>query len=387
MKARNDDLASVVLQSLGVALFEESRGQLTLVSEKPVWMSQLWDTHADGTWDFGGPFSYLDNFLDDCREFWRADGPDESLISEPWTQRSRNGDEIGLRALAIRHPGQSLLAVEVLGASHEFSRRALQRAHDRGLENYLLESQAIRLSARNEETERLNRLKRDFLAQMSHELRTPLNSISGFSTLLAQGKAGELNPKQQIYVGNVLTAAGHLQNLIDDVMDLSRIEAAYFPLSLVRCDSAQVASELAVLLGPKAAAKSVELRIDKDADSFVFTADRLRVLQILGNLLGNAIKFTPAGGSVTLRGSIAGDFAVFDVVDTGAGIEPSELPYIFDKFQQFPKPGAAGNRGAGLGLSIAKGLVDLHGGSIVVESEAGQGSRFSVRIPNVRIDD
>ena len=387
MKARNDDLASVVLQSLGVALFEESNGQLSLVSERPAWMSHVWDTHADGSWDFGGPFSYLDNFLDDCRDFWNGNGPTESLASEPWTQRSRDGDEIGLRAMAIRHPGQSLLAVEVLGASHEFSRRALQRAHERGLENYRLESQAIRLSARNDETERLNRLKRDFLAQMSHELRTPLNSISGFSTLLAQGKAGELNPKQHTYVGNVLMAAGHLQNLIDDVMDLSRIEAGYFPLSLTRCDSAQIGSELAVLLGPKAAAKTVDLRIDKDLEPVVFTADRLRVLQILGNLLGNAIKFTPAGGSVTLRSSIDGVSAVFEVVDTGAGIEPSELPYIFDRFQQFPKPGASANRGAGLGLSIAKGLVDLHGGSIAVQSEAGQGSRFTVRIPNVPIAD
>jgi signal transduction histidine kinase len=198
---------------------------------------------------------------------------------------------------------------------------------------------------------------------------------------LAQGKAGELNPKQHGYVSNVLTAAGHLQNLIDDVMDLSRIEAGYFPLNLVECSAAEVGSQLAVLLGPKAAAKSVVLTMEND--SFVFSADRVRILQILGNLLGNAIKFTPSGGSVTLRSRLVdGGFVEFQVVDTGAGIEASEIPFIFDKFQQFPKPGSFGSRGAGLGLSIAKGLVDLHGGSLTVESRLGEGSCFTVRIPS-----
>jgi signal transduction histidine kinase len=379
MFAKTEGLAGEVLQCLGVALFEESNGQLSLLSDAAPWMSHAWDSRPDGSWDFGGPFSYLDNFLEDCRIFWKGSNPAGFLASEPWTQRDRNGGEIGLRAIALRHPGRSLLAVEVLGAAHEFSQRALQRAHERGLENYRLESQAIRLSARNEETERLNRLKRDFLAQMSHELRTPLNSIAGFSTLLAQGKAGELNPKQHCYVANVLTAAGHLQELIDDVMDLSRIEAGHFPLNLSECGAAQIGAEVAVLLGPRAAAKNIELRID--VPPFTFIADRLRMLQVVSNLVGNAIKFTPAGGDVTLQAKSTGGLVEFIVSDTGPGIAMSELPYIFDKFQQFPRPGTSGNRGAGLGLSIAKGLVDLHGGSIQVQSEAGQGSVFTVTLP------
>jgi signal transduction histidine kinase len=381
MKARHDDLAALVLQCLGVAVFEESHGLLSLESDTPPWMSQVWDIRPGGTWDFGGPFSFLENFLEDCRMFWASSGPENSLASEPWTQRNRNGEEVGLRALAVKASGRSLLAVELLGASHEFNQRALQRARDRGLENYRLESQAIRLANRNAETERLNRLKRDFLAQMSHELRTPLNSISGFSALLAQGKAGELNPKQNNYVANVLTAAGHLQNLIDDVMDLSRIEAGHFPLEISLCEMGQMASELAVLLGPKSAAKNVTFTSEIEDGGFPFEADRLRILQILSNLIGNAIKFTPSGGEVALRAGALPDRVVFTVSDTGAGIAATELPYIFDKFQQFPKPGASANRGAGLGLAIAKGLVDLHGGTIAVTSETGAGSKFTVTIP------
>jgi two-component system sensor histidine kinase BaeS len=150
------------------------------------------------------------------------------------------------------------------------------------------------------------------------------------------------------------------------------------------CDAAEIASHLAVLLGPKAAAKQVELIVEKE--DFEFSADRVRLLQILGNLLGNAIKFTPIGGKVTLRAKLDGDAAVFEVIDTGPGIEASELPFIFDKFQQFPKPGGSGGRGAGLGLAIAKGLVELHGGTLDVESQAGAGSRFFVRIPQPPFD-
>lgn len=386
MRASDENLAAEVLECLGVVVFEIAACQVSLLTDTPAWMSQVWNTRADGSWDFGGPFSYLENFLEDCDQFWNSDRSTRFLASEPWAERGRNGDEIGLRAMALRYPGRSLLAVELLGAAHEFNQRALQRAHDRGLENYRLESQAVRLVARNEETERLNRLKRDFLAQMSHELRTPLHSISGFSTLLAQGKAGELNARQHTYVANVLTAAGHLQDLIDDVMDLSRIEAGHFPLSMSACDARQIGAEIAVLLGPRAASKSIELRVEIVSETFEFVADRLRVLQILSNLVGNAIKFTQAAGAVTLHAQRLADQVEFRVIDTGAGIAENELPYIFDKFQQFPRPGSSANRGAGLGLSIAKGLVDLHGGTIAVASESGKGSTFTVLLPHPQGD-
>ncbi len=382
-------LASRVLSCLGVALFEvEPDGGKVMLSAQtppPEWVARVWSQRGDGSWDFGGPFSFLDNFLEDARRFWAgaaaAGQPGASLPSEPWTQIDREGAEIGLKALAISFPEGSMLVVEPLGASFEFSRQALQKAHDRGLENYRLESQAVELIERSEETDRLNRLKRDFLAQMSHELRTPLNSIVGFSTLLAQGKGGELNARQMSYVSNVLTASKHLHELIDDVMDLSRIEAGHFPLTRSTFEIAEIGSQLAVLVGPKAAAKNIDLRFEIP-DGAEITADRLRLSQILGNLLGNAIKFTPADGRVSLRVlRPAAGGVQFAVEDTGAGILPTELPYIFDKFQQFPKAGGSGSRGAGLGLAIAKGLVDLHGGTIDVRSETGVGSVFVVELP------
>jgi signal transduction histidine kinase len=375
-----DSLTAEVLRSLNVALFEETHRGLLLLQDGPEWMQRVWTDRGDGTWDFGGPFSFLDNFIEDARAFWPGAKHGESLTSEPWTENDRDGTELGLKAIALKFPHRSILAVEPLGSSFQFSQRALQQAHERGLENYRLESQATRLRAITEETARLNQMKRDFLAQMSHELRTPLNSIIGFSTLLSQGKGGELNSKQQGYVANVLTAAGHLQELIDDVMDLSRIESGQFPLHLSVVEAAQIGSEVAVLLGPRAAAKDIDLRIAVQSGVGV-QADPLRLRQILGNLVGNAIKFTPTGGSVTLAMEIEPLAVRFVVTDTGAGIADSELPFIFDKFQQFPRTGVSANRGAGLGLAIAKGLVDLHGGWISVQSKVGEGSVFTVSIP------
>jgi two-component system cell cycle sensor histidine kinase PleC len=380
-------MAAEVLSCLDIVLFVyNDDGSLRVVEELPGWVQSVWVENENGSWNFGGPFSFFEHFLDEAIEFWNnPKAPQRCIVSEPWSETTHDGVEIGLKAIALRTPEHRIVGVEVLSSSFDFSQRAMQSAHEHGLANYRLQSKAAILAARNEEAERLNNLKRDFLAQMSHELLTPLHAITGFSTLLKQGKAGELNSRQGSYVSNVLTAATHLSNLISEVMDISRIEAGHFPLQLDECSLAQIAGDLEVLLESKAAARDIRLTMRVSGNPGTARLDHMRMTQVLGNLLGNAIKFTPRGGSVSLEIERGYAFLQCVVRDTGEGIPESELPYIFDRFQQFPRGDAASvPRGAGLGLAIAKGLVDLHGGNIVVTSKPGLGSVFTVTIPQDR---
>ncbi|MBS1834555.1 MAG: HAMP domain-containing histidine kinase [Acidobacteria bacterium] len=376
-------MAAELLSCLDIVLFEYRDGSLRVIEELPGWVRSVWVQAADSTWDFGGPFSFLEHFLEEAREFWDNPQPTQRcIISEPWSETTHDGVEIGMKAIALRTAQHRIVGVEVLSSSFDFTQRAMQSAHERGIANYRLQSKAALLAARNEEAERLNNLKRDFLAQMSHELLTPLHAITGFSTLLKQGKAGELNPRQSAYVANVMTAATHLSNLIAEVMDISRIEAGHFPLQVEECDLQQLTSDLEVLLESKAASREVRLAVEILGKPRTARVDRLRLTQVLGNLLGNAIKFTPRGGLVTLTAERAPGLLRCVVQDTGEGIPELELPYIFDRFQQFPRGDAStASRGAGLGLAIAKGLVDLHEGSIAVTSKPGEGSVFTVTIP------
>lgn len=383
MSGLRSHLAAELLSCLDIVLFDYRDGDLRVVEELPGWVQSVWVENDDGSWDFGGPFSFFEHFLEEAVEFWENPQPTQRcIISEPWSETTHDGVEIGLKAIALRTAEHRIVGVEVLSSSFDFTQRAMQSAHERGIANYRLQSKAAILAARNEEAERLNNLKRDFLAQMSHELLTPLHAITGFSTLLKQGKAGDLNPRQNSYVSNVLTAASHLSNLIAEVMDISRIEAGHFPLQVEECDLTQVAGDLAVLLESKAAAREVQLSIEVTGEPRTALVDRLRITQVLGNLLGNAIKFTGRGGSVRLVTERSAGLLRCVVEDTGEGIPEAELPYIFDRFQQFPRGDAtAVPRGAGLGLAIVKGLVDLHGGNIAVASRPGEGSVFTVTIP------
>ncbi|BDC52526.1 hypothetical protein F183_A48410 [Bryobacterales bacterium F-183] len=376
-------MAAELLSCLDIVLFEYQDGLLRVVEELPGWVQSVWIENPDGTWNFGGPFSFFDHFLEEAVEFWNNPQPAQRcVISEPWSETTHDGVEIGLKAIALRTPEHRIIGVEVLSSSFDFTQKALQSAHEHGIANFRLQSKAAVLAARNQETERLNDLKRDFLAQMSHELLTPLHAITGFSTLLKQGKAGELNARQTAYVANVLTAATHLSNLIAEVMDISRIEAGHFPLQREQCDLEAIANDLQVLMESKAVSREVALGIELDGQPRQAFVDRLRLTQVLGNLLSNAIKFTGRGGSVKLRIDRAPQLLRCTVEDTGEGIPESEMPYIFDRFQQFPRgDAAAAPRGAGLGLAIAKGLVDLHGGNIAVTSQTGKGSVFTVTIP------
>ncbi len=236
------------------------------------------------------------------------------------------------------------------------------------------------LEARNREIERANRLKSEFLASMSHELRTPLHTILGFAELLQEGAEGELNETQQRFVEHIHKDSGHLLELINDVLDLSKVEAGQLALKRERYPLGRSISEALAAIRPAAAAKSIRLEERGQAGCDV-DADPLRVKEMLYNLLSNAVKFTPEGGTVWIESEVQGGFVRVTVGDTGIGISADEQENIFDKFYQVGNTTRGVREGTGLGLSITKELVQMHGGWMEVTSTPGQGSRFSFTLP------
>jgi len=232
------------------------------------------------------------------------------------------------------------------------------------------------LDARRREAERATQLKSSFLANMSHELRTPLNAIVGFIELLGEEKAGGLNEKQRRYVGHVRNATGHLLALINDILDLSKIEAGQLQLQLQEFPAAEALSEVLATIAPLAARKHIGIDSSVSEEMTIY-GDLIRFKQILFNLLSNAVKFTPEGGSVRVEGVSTEPFARISVTDTGVGIRTEDQEAVFDEFRQV---GSQRSEGTGLGLSITKRLVERHGGRIWVESEVGKGTRFSLTL-------
>jgi PAS domain S-box-containing protein len=231
------------------------------------------------------------------------------------------------------------------------------------------------LSMRNQEVERANRLKSEFLASMSHELRTPLNTILGFSELLSELSAGPINEKQRRFLSHIQRDASHLLELINDVLDLSKIEAGRLELRLEKFPMAVAVAEVLTSVRPLTATKGISLDSDLDTQ-LTLHADRLRFKEILFNLLSNAIKFTPTGGRVWIESSIVEGSVCIVVGDTGIGIAPEDQQSIFESFRQVSATTKGVREGTGLGLAITKRLVEHHGGRIWVESEVGKGSRF-----------
>lgn len=236
------------------------------------------------------------------------------------------------------------------------------------------------LEARNLEIEQANRLKDEFLASMSHELRTPLHTIIGFSELLTEQLEGSLNQKQHRFVGHILQDARHLLELINEILDISKIESGRLELKCETFDVGQCVDEVLAALRHQAATKTITLESRNSSQTALY-ADRMRVKEILYNLLSNAVKFTPEGGAVWVESAQDSEFLQVSVCDTGIGIPEEERSSIFDKFYQIEGSRRVGREGTGLGLAITKHLVELHGGVIGVESRLGQGSRFKLTFP------
>ena len=236
------------------------------------------------------------------------------------------------------------------------------------------------LEQRNREVERATQLKSEFLASMSHELRTPLNAIIGFSDLLREESGGDLNEKQKRYTGHIGQGARHLLALINDILDLSKIEAGQVELRMEPLSAVDVIEEVLTAIRPLTIDKKLDLRADI-VPRLEIVADRTHLKQILYNLLNNAIKFTPQGGEITLQAQVDGDVCRIIVGDTGIGIASEDKEAIFESFRQVAATTKGIREGTGLGLAITKKLVEAHRGRIWVESQLSKGSRFFVELP------
>ena len=237
-----------------------------------------------------------------------------------------------------------------------------------------------RLDEQARELEAASHHKSQFLANMSHELRTPLNAISGFSQVLRKQLYGEINEKQAEYLDDILASARHLQSLIDDVLDLSKVEAGQIELQLAPFSLPAALDRGVVIVRERATKEGVRSRSRRRLARHTVIGDERRVRQVIFNLLSNAVKFTPAGGTVDVAvARIDGEVRV-SVSDNGPGIAKEDQVRIFEEFQQ-ATAGKEQREGTGLGLALSKRLVELHDGRIWVESELGKGSMFVFTLP------
>jgi len=245
-----------------------------------------------------------------------------------------------------------------------------------------IQEKSRQLETANGELKELDRLKSDFVSNVSHELRTPLTAIKGAVDLLLREVPGPLNENQTHHLSRVRSNTQHLAGLINDLLDLSKIEEGRIQLDAHPVSLGGLVQEVMETVKPMAAEKPVLLEVDVPEPSFLVWADRDKVTQMLMNLIGNAIKFTPSNGRVVV--STANDrrgWVRVLIRDTGPGIPVSEQEKIFEKFYQLTQDGGPKPKGTGLGLAISKSLVELHGGKIWVESEEGRGSTFSFTLP------
>ncbi len=266
-------------------------------------------------------------------------------------------------------------------ASGDFSGRVDVRNRDE------LGALAANVNRMNDELDRLyealeaaSRHKSEFLANMSHELRTPLNAISGFSQVLREQLFGGVNAKQAEYLDDILTSANHLLALINDVLDLSKVEAGQVELDVAPFSLHEALERGVAMVRERATREGVQVALHANSGVDVLTGDERRIRQVIFNLLSNAVKFTPTGGAVdVVARQVNGEVRV-SVADTGPGIASEDLDRIFEEFQQ-TETGTRHADGTGLGLALSKRFVELHGGRIWCDSEVGRGSTFVFTLP------
>lgn len=289
------------------------------------------------------------------------------LVAIPLSARGR---AVGLLAVAFAEP-------HTVNETQARGLRTIARLVSVAKENADLVNE---LRDNNIQLERANRLKSEFLASVSHELRTPMNAIIGYTKLMLDGLAGELNEQQHADLTRVAQAADNLLGLINGILDLAKIEAGKMELNNEAIDLREVVDDVLELMRPSADAKGLQLSMDVPVSTPPAWADRARVRQVLVNLVGNALKFTDTGG-IRVGVSSAEGWLTIGVADTGVGMAKDALAYVFDEFRQADSSTTRRYGGTGLGLAISKRLVALHGGRIWAESEPGKGSTFSFTLP------
>ena len=280
----------------------------------------------------------------------------------------RRRDELGGLADELNGMAASLQA-SVQGLEEKVEDRTQQ-----------LQQALAELSQKGSQLEVASRHKSEFLANMSHELRTPLNAIIGFSQVLRQRLFGEINAKQEEYLDDILASGNHLLDLINDVLDLSKVEAGQVELEVATFSLREALERGVVMVRERATKNGVRLSLELGADVDLVDGDERRVRQVVFNLLSNAVKFTPRGGSVLVASAREDGEVLVSVTDTGPGIAADDQERIFEEFQQ-TDVGVRQREGTGLGLALSKRLVELHRGRIWVESRSGHGSRFVFTLP------
>jgi len=237
-----------------------------------------------------------------------------------------------------------------------------------------------KLDEKTRELETASEHKSEFLADMSHELRTPLNAISGFSQVLRKQLLGEINEKQAEYLDDILASSRHLLSLIDDVLDLAKVEAGQIELEVMPFSLREALDRGVVIVRERATRDDVRVSVSSDPGVDTVMGDERRIRQVVFNLLSNAVKFAPAGSTVDVAAARVDGVVRVSVSDSGPGIAPEDQKRIFEEFQQ-AAAGREQHEGTGLGLALSRRLVELHGGHIWVDSEVGKGSTFAFTLP------
>ncbi len=279
-----------------------------------------------------------------------------------------SSDELGALAAEFNR-----MAARLQESYAALERKVQERTRD-------LAEALAQLDEKGRQLEAASRHKSEFLANMSHELRTPLNAILGFSQVLQQKLFGDLNAKQEEYLEDIHSSGNHLLSLINDVLDLSKVEAGQIELEPAPFSLREALERGVVMVRERATQSGIQLGLRLDPEVEVVTGDERRIRQVIFNLLSNAVKFTPAGGRIDVASARVGGHVEIAVSDTGPGIAPEDLERIFEEFQQ-TEAGIRQREGTGLGLALSKRLVELHGGRIWVESRSGKGSRFVFTLP------
>jgi signal transduction histidine kinase len=333
--------------------------------------------------------------------------PQDSLLT------SRDGRDIDISdsiSPIVDDDGRVLGAVVVFRDVSERRRLLRELQHHRDHLQELVNERTEELVDAVHALERANRVKSEFLANISHEVRTPLNHVLGFTQLVVDQRAGDLNPKQKEYLSFVMESGRHLLELINDILDLAKVESGKLALEPAELRLKDLLEGSLQMLGLKAAEKNIRMVSRVENAGRTLKADDLRLRQVLNNLLANAVKFTPRGGTITLAsrdlsgkevnalltaspvgaGSAAqpwivppqGSFVEISVRDTGIGLLPQDLHRIFDRFEQVDSSSARRFQGTGLGLALCRQLIELHGGVIWAESPGPhQGSTFRFILP------
>jgi len=281
-------------------------------------------------------------------------------------------DGVAIGVIQLRRGAVSPFSDKQIGLLQTFADQAVI-----AIENVRLFTE---IEDKSRQLEAASRHKSEFLANMSHELRTPLNAVIGFSEVLIQRMFGELTGKQEEYLKDIHASGQHLLSLINDILDLSKIEAGRMELALADFDLPDAVENVLILMRERAARRGVTLARAVDERLATIRADERKVKQVLLNLLSNALKFTPEGGRIDVRATLRDDAVEIAVTDTGIGIAPEDHETVFEEFRQV---GTASRtvEGTGLGLALSRKFVTLHGGRIWVESAVGRGATFTLTLP------